>query len=168
MSSFTLFILSGSSALALVLLFSVEQRRRLRFGEAVRTALDTSVERIQYATARRRQAVNEHFFQELYHFFVHTVMSFILTIIRHIENTILHIVRFNRMQVLRLRSHVSTRTLPSQSRATAFKEKSLVSNPEQHVKSHLEAIRAHKRKVELDEVEKIKRKSDSVMGRGPF
>lgn len=102
----------------------------------------------QLIFVRRLPDFNDHFFREVFHFIVHSVLSFILASVRRIERAVLTIVRFNRMQVMHLRSHPRTDT------DAGATERS----------GHLAEVMDHKRSVELTPKEKAKRKEDAIEG----
>jgi hypothetical protein len=150
-ASFTFFVLGSLTSLFLVILFAIEERRGVRFGEHVRGIFDRMIIGIKLGIRGAFPEVNDHFFQELFYFLVHKVLSFALMCLRRLEHAVLHIVRFNRMQVMRLRAaaHMDERTTSVQT-------------------GHFADIAEHKRSVELTPQQKVKRKEASIEGSGPF
>jgi hypothetical protein len=106
--------------------------------------------------------VNEHFFQELFYFSVHKTLSFLLGTIRKLERVVLRIVRFNRMQVVRLRTR-GTVELPQ----SAPKAEGDVASASP-VSDHLTQIAEHKKESALSPREKQKRKEHAISSDGPF
>ncbi|MFM2374727.1 MAG: hypothetical protein RLZZ234_722 [Candidatus Parcubacteria bacterium] len=152
-ASVTFLVLGSLSTLFLTFLFVVEDRRGVRFGERVRGIFDRMILGIQAGVRNSFPEVNDHFFQELFYFVVHKVLSFVLTLLRKLEHVVLHIVRFNRMQVMRLRRPEHSATSGGVS---------------DQLPNHLADIAEHKRAVELSHTEKSKRKEASIEGSGPF
>jgi hypothetical protein len=150
-ASFTLFVLGGLSSLFLVVLFAVEERRGVRFGEHVRSIFDRMIIGIKLGVRGAFPEVNDHFFQELFYFVIHKMLSFALMCLRRLEHAVLHIVRFNRMQVMRLRA--ATHTDEHAGKAQT---------------GHFADIAEHKRSMELTPQQKVKRKEASIEGSGPF
>jgi hypothetical protein len=148
----TFLVIGSLATLFLTILFKIEERRGVRFGEHVRSIFDRMIIGIASGVRNMFPEVNDHFFQELFYFIVHKVLSFVLKCLRRLEHFVLHIVRFNRMQVTRLR------TPQPEANGAAPRP----------VQGHLADIVEHKRSVELTHKEKTKRKEASIEGSGPF
>ncbi len=148
MGAFAFLTLGGISTLFLVTLYVIEDRRGSRFGGGVRSIFDRVLADTAAHIRESIPDVNDHFFREVFHFIVHTVLSFILATVRRIERTVLKIVRFNRMQVMHLRTK-------QQAEATAGADER---------SGHLAEVMDHKRSVELTPREKAKRKEEAIEG----
>ena len=151
-ASLTLLVISGCSSLFLVTLFTIEGYRGVRYGEQVRAVFDRMLISMRTSVKSVAPDINNYFFQELFYYAIHKVLSFFLTVVRKLEHSVLHVVRFNRMQVIRLRKY------------GALDDMSKNASPD----SHLELIAEHKKSVELTPHEKQKRKDASISGSGPF
>jgi len=161
-ASFHSMIASALTSLFFVVLFRVERARGVRFGESIRSIFDRMILSIRAHVHDAMPPINDHFLQELFYFSVHKTLSVALGSIRKLERIVLRIVRFNRMQVVRLRT-----------RATAGEPTSAVVGAAETAvptttSDHLVQIAAHKKEVELTAREKQKRKEHSISGDGPF
>lgn len=157
--SFNVMTISALSSLFFVILFSIEHARGVRFGEGIRSIFDRMLVSIRSRVRDVMPPVNDHFFQELFYFGVHKTLSFLLGTIRKLEHVVLRIVRFNRMQVVRLRTQGSA-TSPNVEVAKAGDEPSS--------SDHLTQIAEHKKENALTPREKQKRKDHAIAGDGPF
>lgn len=138
----------GLSTLFLVVLFTIEDKRGLRFGERVRSVFDRLILNAKNGIVGAFPDVNDHFLRELFHFLIHSALSFLLALVRSVERGVVRIVRFNRMQVMRLRTPASTGTDVDPSERTG----------------HLAEVMDHKRATELSPKERAKRKEDAIEG----
>lgn len=157
-ASLNILIASGLTSLFLALLFSIEQHRGSRYGEKVRAVFDRMLIGIRANIRGLAPEVNNHFFQELFFYLIHKVLSMFLALVRKLEHIVLHVVRFNRMQVVRLRqygTHAAT-DMSTDQRSTM------------HTDGHFAQIAEHKKSIELTPKEKQKRKDASISGSGPF
>lgn len=148
--SLNILVLSGLSSLLLITLFSIEQHRGRRFGEHIRAIFDRMLTGMNKGVRAHMPHVNKYFFQELFHFIVQRTLSQALALLRRLEHLVLHVVRFNRMQVLALRKREAEVVAP------------------QATDEHFAAIAEHKKAVELSPKEKQERKDASISGDGPF
>ena len=168
-ASFDLMIVSALSSLFFVVLFSIEQARGMRFGQGVRRVFDRMIVDIKAHVRAVMPPVNDHFFQELFYFGVHKTLSFLLGTIRKLERIVLRIVRFNRMQVVRLRTQGTTIIAPVEQPTTATaREGSAGEQSITSVSDHLTLIAEHKKENALSPREKQKRKEHAISGDGPF
>lgn len=154
-TSLNVLIFSTLTSLFFVVLFTVEQYRGRRYGENVRAVFDRMLSRIKSNMFGFAPEINNHFFQELFYYFIHKVLSVFLAIVRKIEHLVLHIVRFNRMKVIQLRT------------PHAVGDTDVSATPLQ-TDDHFAQIAEHKKSVELTPKEKQKRKDASISGMGPF
>lgn len=147
-ASITFLTFGGLSSLFLIVLFAIEERRGVRFGERVRSVFDRLVQNVKDNVRSAFPEVNDHFLRELFHFLIHGMLSFVLAFVRSVDRGVVRIVRFNRMQVMRLR--------------TPKIEKS----PEQPTdrSGHLAEVMDHKRSVELSPKERAKKKEEAIEG----
>ena len=132
----------GLSTLFLLVLFTVEDKRGMRYGERVRSVFDRLILNAKNSFAAAFPDVNDHFLRELFHFIIHSILSFLLASVRSIERGVLRIVRFNRMQVMRLRTPKPTATDAEPTERTG----------------HLAEVMDYKRATELSPKERAKRK----------
>lgn len=163
-ASFNVMTISALTSLFFVILFHIEQARGARFGEGVRSIFDRMLLSIRAHVRDAMPPINDHFLQELFYFSVHKTLSFLLGTIRKLERIVLRIVRFNRMQVVRLRTH-----------GTASEVQLVGTKPEEGVietvsasSDHLLQIAEHKKESALTPREKQKRKDHAISGDGPF
>jgi len=154
-------IVSALTSLFFAVLFRVEQARGARFGGGVRSVFDRMLFDIRAHVRDVMPPINDHFFQELFYFSVHKTLSFILGTIRRLERMVLRVVRFNRMQVVRLR----TRSTVGEQLPVVEKQNIEASLP---VSDHLSQIAEHKKDSALTPREKQKRKEHAISGDGPF
>lgn len=138
----------GLSTLFLVALFALEDKRGMRYGESVRSVFDRLILNAKNSIAAAFPDVNDHFLRELFHFIIHSILSFLLASVRRIERGVLRIVRFNRMQVMRLRTPKPTAVEGEPTERTG----------------HLAEVMDHKRATELSPKERAKRKEDAIEG----
>jgi hypothetical protein len=140
---------SGITALFLISLFSIERKRGVRFGEALRSLFDRVLGGLKRGMVRRLPEVNTAFFQELIHFITHLILSKTLGFLRSLESLTLTVVRFNRKQALKLRrkAQVSEEVVRTTDVVTS-----------------LQAVVDHKKAVELTEKQKEKRKNAALEG----
>jgi hypothetical protein len=148
MGALAFLTIGGFSTLFLIVLYAIEDKRGSRFGERVRTIFDRLLADTAAHIRTSIPDLNDHFFREVFHFLVHSVLSFILATVRRTERAVLKIVRFNRMQVMHLRSQ------PRPDAAPGGGERA----------GHLAEVMDHKRSVELTPKEKAKRKEDAIEG----
>lgn len=160
-ASFDFMIVSALTSLFFAVLFRVEQARGARFGGGVRSVFDRMLVDIRAHVRDVMPPINDHFFQELFYFSVHKTLSFILGTIRRLERMVLRVVRFNRMQVVRLR----TRSTVGEQLPVVEKQNIEASLP---VSDHLSQIAEHKKDSALTPREKQKRKEHAISGDGPF
>ena len=147
---------SGITALVLIVLFRIERANGRRFGEEIRSKLDSFVGFASGLFTRVLPEVNSAFFQEFAHYLMHMVLSRALGFLRLLESFTLAIVRFNRTRALMLRRRgVVNDVEPPNTTPSASSE-------------HLQAIHEHKKTVELSEAQKTKRKNAALLGDKKF
>jgi hypothetical protein len=139
----------GLSSLFLVILFAIEEKRGIRYGERVRAVFDRMISNARKSVGSAFPDVNDHFLRELFHFIIHSILSLVLSAVRSVERGVVRIVRFNRMQVMRLRTPAPpTGVTPEHTERTA----------------HLAEVIDHKRSVELSPKERAKKKEEAIEG----
>lgn len=134
-------LISGIASLSLVVLFFVESRRGIRFADSIRSVFDRMLTRMSDAVAEYVPPINSLFFQELFYYILHLVLSRFLHFVRRLEQFVLRVVRFNRMKAMKLRV-----------RESADGEKD----------QHFAEIAEHKKSVELSPKEKARHKEASI------
>ena len=165
-ASFNVMMVSALTSLFFIVLFRIEQGRGARFGDGVRSTFDRMLVSIKDHIRDALPPINDHFLQELFYFSVHKTLSFLLGRIRKLERFVLRIVRFNRMQVVRLRTQSVVTTEQS---IVASKVGEISSEAAQSpISDHLTQIAEHKKENALSPREKQKRKERSISGDGPF
>jgi hypothetical protein len=138
----------GLSTLFLLVLFAIEDTRGIRYGERVRSVFDRLIMNARNGIAAAFPDVNDHFLRELFHFIIHSILSFLLASVRSIERGVVRIVRFNRMQVMRLRTPKPTASDSAPIERTG----------------HLAQVMDHMRATELSPNERAQRKEDAIEG----
>ena len=160
-ASFNVMMVSALTSLFFVVLFRIEQGRGARFGGGIRSIFDRMLVSIAAHIRDVMPPINDHFFQEVFYFSIHKTLSFLLGTIRKLERVVLRVVRFNRMQVVRLR----TRGKAGEQQVAVPKNDGDASLP---VSDHLTQIAEHKKENALTPREKQKRKDHAISGDGPF
>lgn len=160
-ASFNVMTISALTSLFFIVLFSIERARGARFGEGIRGIFDRMLVGIKSHIRDAMPPINDHFFQELFYFGVHKSLSFLLNTLRKLEHMVLRIVRFNRMQVVRLRTRGSATAQPTIVTKTDTEDATSPSG-------HLTQIAEHKKENALTPREKQKRKDHAIAGDGPF
>ena len=164
-ASFNVMTISALTSLFFVILFHIEQARGARFGEGVRSIFDRMLMSIRAHIREAMPPINDHFFQELFYFSVHKTLSVLLSTLRKLEHMVLRVVRFNRMQVVRLRTGSTAEVQQQISPKTAEESSAATSTPSS---DHFAQIAEHKIESALSPREKQKRKDHAIAGDGPF
>ncbi len=143
---------SGLFSLFLIVLYSVEARRGNRFGEQIRAVFDRLLRRLKGLFREFFPEINSHFLQELFYYMLHITLSRVLSLVRGMERFVLRVVRFNRMQALKLRG-------------IHKKPDDDLSATSENGPTHLSQIAEHKEATKLTPREQAKRKAASLEGK---
>lgn len=131
-------VISGSVAVALIILFRYEQARGVRYLGGARRLFDRSVEHAKYRLERTYRRVTGQALRQSVHYIFHQILTATLRRIQRLEDIVHAVARFNK------------------NRANHRREATSI--------SHLSAVADHKREVALSDSQKQQRRDAALNG----
>ena len=129
-------LVSVSVTVLLVLLFEFERARGKRFLGNVRVHLDTGIAQLSASISKRLSVFEKDVFRQSLHYFFHSVITLILTGVRHVESWLRSLLQSNRMLARKGRSGTQSRNKLHE----IAEHKASVALTEEEKKKHKEAL----------------------------